>query len=74
MRRRKETEDPTNNPVPVKLRRFVPAEWPGETEWRQYEAWWGAHCEWGDLHPDVDMGPWTEEIGDIPWDPAIDPV
>lgn len=57
--------------APKMLRRFNPDEWPGETVWRRSEAYTKALFEYLDKHPEA----WDsiEPVGDVPWDPAVDP-
>lgn len=67
--RRKETR--LRRKAPKALRRFNPDDWPGETQWRQYEAYWAAVKEYLDVHPDAEES--IESPGDIPWNPEVDP-
>lgn len=57
--------------LPDRIRRWVPGEWPGETESRQAAAWSAAVNEWMAEHPDhADL---IECPPDVAWDPAVDP-
>ena len=57
--------------VPVRLRRFVPGEWPGSTTWRQYEAWAAEVDAYLEGHPDAADA--IQAPASVSWDPEIDP-
>jgi hypothetical protein len=48
----------TGEPVPERLARFVPSEWPGGAGdlWAQFEAWKAEMYAWMEAHPDSPLG------------------
>jgi hypothetical protein len=49
-------------PVPERLARFVPSEWPGGDVWAQFEAWKVEMRSWAAGHPGSPLGDQVDTI------------
>lgn len=57
--------------VPAELTTFVPANWPGKSEYQRWAAWSEARYSWADANlPNgyEDMPEWDGVMPDQPWD------
>jgi hypothetical protein len=50
----------TDDPVPVRLRRFDPDGWPGADIWERHRAWLAAREAWCQEH-----GRWVESLTEL---------
>lgn len=69
--RRKRLSESEQLGLPAGLGDFVPADWPGGSEYQRYEAWRKARIVWAEEHLPggaEDVPWWQGEIPDQPWD------
>jgi hypothetical protein len=55
-----EPDDDAPGGVPVRLRQFVPDDWPGANIWEQHQQWVQAREAWAAEH-----GDWIEELTEL---------
>jgi hypothetical protein len=70
----REPDEEAPGGVPLRLRQFVPQEWPGADIWVQHRAWIAARDAW-----EAEHGEWVESLTELlasfhlvpdePWDP-----
>lgn len=71
VRRKREASETEQLGLPRLLADFVPADWPGGSEYQRYEAWREARESWAEtnLAGGVEDLPWWHgRIPDQPWD------
>lgn len=71
--RRRRKEDPLFAGLPEDAVRFVPARWPGGSEYQRWAAWSEARHSWAEANlPNgyEDMPVWNGVVPDMPWDEA----
>lgn len=69
-RRRREQAAVNGGPIPASVLEFVPADWPGTSEYQRWAAWSEARYSWADENlPDgcEDLPAWGGVVPDQPW-------